>query len=213
MPQPYRRKAPIIMHPEALLKRPFISGLVAQSIASFSRAELAMASLFAVALRVDERIALEIYLGLKDSARNATFDSVIRNRLDADEYKDLSGLRAKLKSLSAWRNSFAHDIWAITPDLREHEICLVDSASAVRWISSLHVHDDEEAVSALVYTEREINEYQQSLEALASDIMRFGKRMIVKYAWPVRPPKPEPPSPGGDTFPRVPEAESLRDAP
>ncbi len=167
MPNLYRGKAIIQYGGDALLQRPRIAALVAQSIGSFSTAEVGMANVFAKVIKVDEEIALEIYLVLKDAARKGVFESVLQRRLDAKAYNVLSELRQSLQTGGMPSPMVSGPLQTTSPPIIYGSFPDPSQTSSSQGLG-------DAPISAQVYTEPEIEGYQKAVTELGENILNFA---------------------------------------
>lgn len=188
MPQPYRGRGHIHIHPDVLLHRPRIAALVAETFNAFSRADAHLANVFAATLRAEEEIALDLFLAIEsEGPRHAVFDALLRRRLGETQYSRLSSLRGQRKTLIGWRNDFAHNVWALADDSSSDEILLIAQKDYIRWhraISLVREAADRTKIEvrAMVYAEKEIGEHHDVVHDLSRDISLFAKELIIARA-------------------------------
>ena len=177
MPQPYRNTSDVKIRWNPLSKRPRIAQLIAEALAAYAMADAMLANILGKVLEVDEQIGLEVYLALKaEGPAKLIFDLLVKPRISTEAYASLSALRDEIKSVSGWRNDFAHGVYAIADDEPDN-ILIVKPADSARYFAVRFnsMGRTPPPMQALVYTEKEIDEYRTRVSELAENVFRFGR--------------------------------------
>jgi hypothetical protein len=129
-------------------------------------------------LRVDEVIALEIYLMLEtEGPKKEIFNGVLgdRKRMSQEAYDNLTVLRKEMTRLQGWRNDFAHGVFAIADDEPDN-ILIVQSKDSARYFAQRFKSGGHVApMSAQVFSEKEIEAYLKDVSDLADKVFQFGR--------------------------------------
>jgi hypothetical protein len=178
MPNPYRQTGQVSFRGNPLLERPGIAIAVAQSIAAFAKAEAMLANVYAKALRIDEAIAIDVYLVLAtEGPKKSAYEAVISKRVLPGARQKLTEMQLELRTWKSWRNDFAHGVWALASDEPDH-ILNANSADVMRYFRQIMTLSPAEVESvtlpALVYTQGEIEQCQTALN-LAGEALRFSR--------------------------------------
>jgi hypothetical protein len=175
MPQPYRGSSEVKIRWNPLSQRPDIASLIAQFLSAYAMGDAMFANILGKALKLDELIALDVYLALKaEGPAKHVFELLIRPRISAEAHKRLSDLRVEFKAFAEWRNDFAHGVYGIADDMPD-DILIAKSADSARYFTALLKGQEAQGMRAQVYTKQEIEERLSQLVEVAENILRFGR--------------------------------------